>query len=227
MRHVRDCRGGCLGGGTIKVLIPPEKRSSVCYDHWDKYDFLLCDQGISKMKKESNKKISLIVAMTPGTRIIGKDNKIPWRVPSDLKRFKELTLNHPVIMGRKTHESIVSFLKKPLPNRENIVITKNQDYSAPGCTVVHDIASAFFACESMSSEKIFVIGGTGIYEQTIDLADELLVSFIHGAYEGDTTFPDFSKDWKISESEHCEKGPKDDCDHSFYRFERKKDLSDR
>ncbi len=222
--HSRDCKGGCRGSGRIQTLIPPEKRPAICYDHWDKYDFAPCDKGIGNLKEESNKTISIIVAMVPGTRIIGNENKIPWRIPSDLKRFKEITTNHPVVMGRKTYESIISYLKKPLPNRTNIVITRDKSYSAPGCIVVNDISSAFFACESLKTEKIFVIGGTNIYKQTLDFADELLVSYVHGSFEGDTKFPDFSKEWKMDSSEHCEKGPKDDCDHSFCVFRRKKPL---
>jgi len=220
MSHRYDCPGGCKGRGSFEVPIPIEERPTVCYDHWDKYDYIPCDGGIKKAK--GNMKLASVVAMTPGTHIIGKNNEIPWRIPSDLKRFKQLTLNSPVIMGRKTYESIIAFLKKPLPDRVNIVLTTNKKYKAPGCIVVNDLRSAFEACGNV--EKAFVIGGAKIYDLTMPYIDELLVSFVLGAYDGDTAFPKFEKEWKLVSSELAEKGPKDDILHSFCVFRRKKSL---
>ena len=165
-------------------------------------------------------KVSIIAAMTPGSHVIGKDNSIPWRVPSDLKRFKELTMNAPVIMGRKTYEGIIAFLGKPLPNRTNVVLTSQRTFEAPGCIVVNGINKAIELCEEMKVSKAFVIGGAEIYRQSIHLADELLISFILGAYDGDTVFPTIGPEWQLVSADLADQGPKDDAPHSFCVFNR-------
>lgn len=129
-------------------------------------------------------KISMIAAMA-NQRVIGKDNKMPWHLPADLKFFKKMTLGKPVIMGRKTFESI----GRPLPRRQNIVISRNKTFSADGVTVVHDIASALGAAGEV--DEVVVIGGGYVYQQFLSQADELYLTFIDLDVEGDAFFPDF------------------------------------
>jgi dihydrofolate reductase len=129
-------------------------------------------------------RISMIIAMDKN-RVIGMDNDIPWRLPADLKRFKEITMGKPIIMGRKTYESI----GRPLPGRHNIVLTRKRDYQAEGCTVVSSINEALAAANG--SEEVMIIGGATLYEQFLSCADRLYLTLIEGHVEGDTYFPEF------------------------------------
>ena len=110
---------------------------------------------------------------------------MPWHLPADLKRFKALTMGHPVVMGRKTYESI----GKPLPGRRNLVITRNRSYSATGCDVVHSLDAALAACRG--AQEIFVIGGAELYRESLPRAHCLEFTEIHAEFEGDATFPQF------------------------------------
>jgi dihydrofolate reductase len=130
-------------------------------------------------------RICLIVALA-ANRVIGRNNALPWRLPADLKRFKALTMGHPVLMGRKTHESI----GRPLPGRRNLVITRNRDYRAAGCEVVHSLADAIAACGG--AQEIFVIGGAELYREALPRAQRLEFTEIRAEFEGDATFPEFS-----------------------------------
>ena len=136
-----------------------------------------------------------IIAAVANNEVIGKDNDLPWHIPEDLKRFKRLTLNNTVLMGRKTFESIFNRLGKPLPKRTNIIITRQADYQAPkGCFVYSDIQQAL---EKQKNENIFIIGGASIYEQTMNLADQLEITHVDQDFEGDTFFPKIDPDlWK-------------------------------
>lgn len=128
--------------------------------------------------------ISLVCAMA-NNRVIGKDNDMPWHMPADLKHFKQTTMGKPIVMGRKTFESI----GKPLPGRQNVVISRNQDYKPEGVDVVSSIADAI---ELLSNEnEIMITGGGHIYQQTIDQADRLYLTFIDLTTEGDAFFPEF------------------------------------
>ena len=139
--------------------------------------------------------ISLIVAMA-SNRVIGKKGGIPWKIPGEQKMFKKITMGHTMIMGRRTYESI----GRPLPGRTNIVITSQPNYLAPGCTVVHDLDSAFKACDPGESEA-FIIGGGHLYHETIDVADRIYLTLIPKEIHGDTFFPEFSEsDFEIIES---------------------------
>ncbi|WP_240701156.1 type 3 dihydrofolate reductase [Pseudoalteromonas sp. CO325X] len=131
-------------------------------------------------------KISMIAAMAKG-RIIGKDNDMPWHLPADLKHFKQVTLGKPVIMGRKTLESI----GRALPGRRNIVITRNSDYAFEGAEVVTSVQQALAQVEDV--EEVMVIGGGHIYEQFLPLASSLYLTFIDLQVEGDTRFPDYEQ----------------------------------
>ncbi len=130
-------------------------------------------------------RICLIAALA-ANRVIGINNALPWHLPADLKRFKALTTGHPVVMGRKTHESI----GKPLPGRHNLVITRNHDYSAPGCEIVHSLDAAIAACRG--AQEIFVIGGAKVYRESLPRAHRLEFTEIRAEFEGDATFPEFS-----------------------------------
>lgn len=138
-------------------------------------------------------KLSIIAAISTN-RVIGRDNKIPWHISEDLRRFKALTIGHPIIMGRKTFESI----GKPLPKRANIVITRDKDYSAPGIDVAHSIEEAIEAAKTKEgSEEIFIIGGGQIYSQSIHLADKLYLTVVDQEIKGDVFFPGYFEFKKV------------------------------
>jgi dihydrofolate reductase len=158
--------------------------------------------------------ISLIWAMDDN-RTIGKNNDLPWRLPADLAYFKKVTYGHPVVMGRKTYESI----GKPLPGRENIIVTRNKDYRPKGVTVVHSLEEV----KQTKQEEIFVIGGAQIFEQALPLADRLYVTHIHETFEGDTFFPDFNEEeWKVVKQEQGMRDEKNPYEFEFIVYERRK-----
>ena len=131
-------------------------------------------------------KISLIAAMAED-RVIGKDNDMPWHLPADLQHFKRVTLGKPVIMGRKTFESI----GRPLPGRKNIVITRSQNWTSNGVEVVNSPDNALKLVKD--AEEVMIIGGGNIYRQFLSLADTLYLTFIDLKVEGDTQFPDWKQ----------------------------------
>jgi dihydrofolate reductase len=137
-------------------------------------------------------KTALIVAMAQN-RCIGLDNKMPWHIRDDLKRFKDLTMGHPVIMGRKTYESILGYLGKPLPGRTNIVISKNGFENLHEVPVFSDLESAIAYGQKIAKSKVFIIGGAQIYSQAISLADILYLTQIHKPIEGDAFFPEIDQ----------------------------------
>ncbi len=128
--------------------------------------------------------ISLIVAMA-NNRVIGKDNQMPWHLPADLKHFKSVTMGKPIIMGRKTYESI----GRPLPGRKNIVISRNADYQAAGCEMANSLESALELVADV--EEVMIIGGGFLYQQALALANKLYLTFIDLTVDGDTYFPEF------------------------------------
>ena len=127
--------------------------------------------------------ISLIVAMDQN-RVIGKNNELPWHLPADLQYFKKVTMGHPIVMGRKTFESI----GRVLPGRENVIVTRNQDFKAEGCVVLHDIEQIKTFADSRD-EEVFVIGGAEIFKEILPVTDRLYITEIHETFEGDTFFP--------------------------------------
>ena len=136
---------------------------------------------------------SLVVAMALN-RVIGRDNALPWRLPADLAYFKRVTLGHPVVMGRRTYESI----GKPLPGRLNIVVTRQRDFAAPGCVVVGSLDGAWQAAKD--ADEVCVIGGTSLFEETLPLADAIHLTEVLAEVEGDTYFPSFRRsDWRETE----------------------------
>jgi dihydrofolate reductase len=129
---------------------------------------------------------SLVVAMARN-RVIGRDNRLPWRLPADLAYFKQVTMGHPVIMGRRTWESI----GRPLPGRQNIVVTRNRDYTAPGATVVGSLDDAWRAAGDV--EEACVIGGTSLFAEALPQADRIHLTEVEAEVEGDTYFPPFDR----------------------------------
>lgn len=140
--------------------------------------------------------IKIIVAMAENG-VIGNNNKIPWNLSSDLKRFAELTTGHTLIVGRKTHESIIQKLGHPLPNRKTIVITRQKNYSAPEC----EIASSWEEAKSIAGTgEIFVIGGAEVYSLAIPEAETIYLTIIHCSCKGDAFFPKYNAiNWKEEE----------------------------
>lgn len=144
----------------------------------------------------TNPRISIIVAHARNMAI-GKANALLWRLPDDLKRFKKLTTGHPIIMGRKTYQSI----NRPLSGRTNIVVTRDVNLEIPGCIVVHSAIKAIEKAKEFDREEIFIIGGAEIYRETLSLADRLYVTTVDMEAGGDAFFPEYADIFtkKISE----------------------------
>ena len=158
---------------------------------------------------------TLVVAMGEKNEI-GINNQLLWHLPKDLKHFKELTSGHPVIMGRKTYESI----GKPLPNRTNIVVSRKKDWFEEGILIVGSIKEALKFAKKIDPE-VFVIGGGELYKQTIELADKLEVTLVKTTLTSDTVFPKIDpKIWKLTQEEHHEKDEKNEYDFSFQTYEK-------
>ncbi len=158
--------------------------------------------------------LTLIAAISEN-RVIGRDNDLAWHLPDDLKRFKELTRGHHVIMGRKTYES----MGRPLPKRTNIVITTQKDYQAPGCIVVHTLKEAIQKAENDSQP--FIIGGGNIYAQALPLADTMELTEIHAHVEGDTYFPEVdTRQWQVIFKESHPADDKHEYAFDFLTYQR-------
>ncbi|RYY28588.1 MAG: dihydrofolate reductase [Chitinophagaceae bacterium] len=147
--------------------------------------------------------ISLVVAASDNN-VIGKDNQLLWHLPQDLKYFKNVTWAMPVIMGRKTFES----LGKPLNGRYNIVVTRNKNWHPEGVVVVNDLQAAYKAAEMADTREVFVLGGGDIYAQAIAHADKLHITRVHGHFEGDTFFPKLDGSWRLQYGIDFEKDEK-------------------
>jgi dihydrofolate reductase len=139
-----------------------------------------------------------LVAAVAENGVIGKNGQLPWHLPEDLKHFKKLTLGHPVIMGRRTWDSLGKH--KPLPGRENIVVTRRPGYEAPGAAVANSLQGALAFC--IGEPVAFVIGGTSLFEESLPIAAGLVLTEIHQDFEGDTYFPRYDRSrWKESQRE--------------------------
>lgn len=162
--------------------------------------------------------LSLIAAASENN-VIGRLNKIPWHMPRDLKHFAATTKGHTVIMGRNTYESILESLKKPLPERKNIVVTRQKDFIAPGCTVVHSLEEALEA--SPKNEEVFVIGGAQLYAEALPQTERIYRTRIHAVIEGDAFFPVINAaEWKIVNSKFEKKDEKNPFDATYEVYER-------
>ena len=169
------------------------------------------DDNSMHSKLTKNLKVTLIAAIDEN-RVLGKDNQLIWHLPEDLKRFKRLTTGHAIIMGRKTFES----LPKALPNRHNIVVTRNQDYSPHGITLCHSIEAAIESAKE--DEQPFIIGGGQIYEEGLKFASVIELTKIHDQFEGDVFFPKIDmKKWAKVKEERIEHT---DFDYSFITYKK-------
>jgi len=139
--------------------------------------------------------IVIVAGMSKQTRAIGKENGLLWHVPEDLKRFKELTTGHPIIMGRKTFESILTILGKPLPGRTNIVITRNSDYQHDGVLVASSFADAMAIAESENPTEIHIGGGEEIYKMALPHTDKIFLTLYDDDIDGDAHFPAFEEEF--------------------------------
>lgn len=140
-------------------------------------------------------RLAAIVAMA-SNRCIGKDNTLPWRLPADLKRFKQLTMGHTLVMGRKTYESI----GRPLPGRTMVVLTRQKDYAPEGVRVAHSLEQAL---ELARGGEVFIAGGADLYQQTLERLGRLYLTRIERDYAGDTFFPEVDlSGWRLVEEEH-------------------------
>ena len=161
-------------------------------------------------------KISLIVAMA-SNQAIGLNNQMPWHLSADLKRFKQITMGHPILMGRLTFEAI----GRPLPGRTNIVVSRNPAYHADGCIVADSLEAAVRAGCRLS-DQIFVIGGAILYEAALPLAETLYITQINRAFEGDTFFPVFNRShWVEEEREDVADDGQAGFGYSFLKYEKK------
>lgn len=153
-------------------------------------------------------RISAIAALGKHTRVLGKEGDLVWDIPADLERFRNLTRGHPVIMGRKTWESIPAE-RRPLPKRANIVISRNADYQAPGALVVTSIDAALEAAKKAEgADEIFIIGGGAIYEAALPFTDRLILTLVDDETPGDAHFPPYPEFTKVIEQEtHREHTP--------------------
>ncbi|MFM5178818.1 type 3 dihydrofolate reductase [Aeromonas veronii] len=162
-------------------------------------------------------KISMIAAMAHD-RVIGKDNQMPWHLPADLAHFKRVTLGKPVLMGRKTFESI----GRPLPGRRNLVISRNPDYQAEGIEVVGSVEAALALLAGSSVEELMVIGGGHLYAEMLPSADCLYLTQIDLAVEGDTRFPAFDDgQWQRVDCESHSADEKNPHPYSFETWQRR------
>lgn len=148
----------------------------------------------------TNKAPVIIVAgIGRNTRAIGKNNELLWHVPADLKRFKALTVGHPIIMGRKTFESILAILGKPLPGRTNIVVTRDTHYAHEGVAVEHSFADALARAQAEDPTEVHIGGGAEIYKLALPYVSKLYLTLYDDDTAGDTYFPEFADDFTVTE----------------------------
>jgi len=159
-------------------------------------------------------RVSIIAAMAKN-RVIGIENRLPWRLPGDMQRFRALTMGHHILAGRKTYESI----GKPLPGRSMVVITRSGDFTAPGCIVVNSVAEAVAACRG--DAEIFIIGGEQLYRQTLDVADRIYLTEVQAEFTGDARFPELDPTlWRETERKSFPADDSNPCPYDFVVYDR-------
>ena len=159
--------------------------------------------------------VSAIVAAADNNAI-GKGNQLLWHLPNDLRFFKKTTSGHTVIMGRKTYESV----GKPLPNRRNVVITRQEGYTLAGAEVVHSLDEALAGCAG--EEEVFIVGGAEIYRQALPLTNRVYLTQVHAQLEGDAYFPELDKnEWKLETAESHNPDERHAYGYTFKVYERK------
>jgi dihydrofolate reductase len=162
-------------------------------------------------------RLSIIAALSTNN-VIGRDNAVPWRQSTDMKRYKALTMGHHLITGRKTYESV----GRPLPGRITVVVTRDREYQPEGVTVVGSLEEAFRIAQQAGDDEAFINGGAQVYEQSMHRADRMYLTRIHAEIEGDTFFPEFDdvSEWQLVDSEHFEADEKNEYPYSFLTYER-------
>ncbi len=173
--------------------------------------------------------ISLIAAVAENN-VIGKDNNLPWHLPTDMKYFRDTTMGHCVIMGRKNYDSI-PLKYRPLDGRTNIVVTRKKDFLAPGCIVVNSIGDALEEAKAkensnapsgVGGSEVFIIGGADIYKQTIGAADKIYYTKIHHSFDGDAFFPNVHESkWKLVSEKNMPADEKNKFPFSFCVYQKK------
>lgn len=151
-----------------------------------------------EMKKA---KVCIVVAISREKRAIGLGGKLLWHIPEDMKRFKALTVGHPVIMGRKTFESILGYLGKPLPDRTNIVVTRDPSYTHEGVEVFTSLDAALARAHELDTEEVHIGGGAEMYQQALPLTDRLYLTIVDDEPDADTFFPEYDEFTKIISEE--------------------------
>lgn len=165
-----------------------------------------------------------MIAAMGKDRVIGKDNDMPWHLPADLQHFKKTTLGSPIIMGRKTYDSI----GRPLPGRLNIILSRNTKLEVEGCSVVDSLDRALALAQENASEEVFITGGAHLYNTFLKDADRLYITLIDETFEGDTYFPDYSQfSWKEVSREDCLADEKNPHNYSFITLDRLNDNADK
>ena len=160
--------------------------------------------------------ISIVVAIADNN-VIGKDNQLIWHLPADLRHFKQKTMGHPMIMGRKTFESI----GKPLPGRTTIIVTRQQDYSAAGCIVTNSVQEAIEKARELD-EQVSIVGGAEIYRQALPFVDHLYLTRVHHTFDGDTFFPELNEaEWEQISAEAHAPDEKNKYPYTFLELRRK------
>lgn len=158
--------------------------------------------------------LSIVVAMA-SNGVIGRNGDLPWRLPADLKEFKAITMGKPIIMGRLTHESI----GRPLPGRENIVLSRDPDYRAQGCRVINNLKELN---DIVKDDEAMIIGGARLYADALTVARRLYITEVHADVEGDVRFPEFDRTaWMESRRQRYQADAKNEYDYSFVLLERK------
>ena len=156
-----------------------------------------------------------IIAAMDRNRLIGDGDRLPWRLPADMRRFRALTMGKPIIMGRRTHESI----GKALPGRRNIVLSRNSDYRAPGCVVVANLQQALDACDD--AQEAMIIGGARLYGEALARARRMYLTLLDGSFSGDTWFPEYDlREWRECSRKNHERDEQATCAYSFVDLER-------
>lgn len=156
-----------------------------------------------------------IIAAMDRNRLIGEGNQLPWRLPADLRRFKALTMGKPIVMGRRTHESI----GKALPGRRNIVLSRDPDFRAPGCEVAESLEDALELCAD--DDEMMIIGGAQLYAEALPRADRMHLTLLDASFNGDAWFPAYDRrQWRETSREDHDAGSDSPCPYSFVDLER-------
>ncbi len=161
----------------------------------------------------------ILIAAAAENNALGKDNDLLWHLPNDFKRFKKLTSGHPIIMGRKTFESLPGIL----PNRTHIIVTRQEDYFKEGCLIANSLEEAIRLTNN--DGKVFIIGGGEIYKQSLEIADSIELTRVHGNFEADTFFPEIDQtQWELVNKEYHEKDERHNYAFSFLTYKKRNNL---